>query len=249
MAGAEIAYIDESYDSAVFAMSALIVPTHAWRETFQRLVAYRKHLKAKYGLFTSREFHATDFVAGRGRIAPLPVPKGLRCFIFSELLGILASLPVAVISGAWPRAGRSLNESHVRAFSRIQERLQKRSSEQDSQILVIADDGKEEELRRIARRSKVWNPIGSQFGAWGDGSSWKNIPNDRLIEDPFFKPSHQSYFLQAADFVSFALLKSEVAPTAHVAKYGLDKVFVDLAPVCAKEASRKDPRGLGIVRT
>jgi len=128
-------------------------------------------------------------------------------------------------------------------------RLQKRSSEQDSQILVIADEGKEEELRRIARRSKVWNPIGSQFGTWGDGSSWKNIPNDRLIEDPFFKPSHQSYFLQAADFVSFALLKSEVAPTAHVAKYGLDKVYVDLAPVCAKEASRKDPRGLGIVRT
>ena len=99
----------------------------------------------------------------------MPVPKGLRCFLFSELLGILASLPVAVISGAWPRAGRSLNDSHVRAFSRIQERLQKRSSEQDSQILVIADEGKEEELRRIARRSKVWNPIGSQFGAWGDG--------------------------------------------------------------------------------
>jgi hypothetical protein len=46
MPSAEIAYIDESYDQTTFAMSALIVPTHAWRDAFLRLQAYRKHLKS-----------------------------------------------------------------------------------------------------------------------------------------------------------------------------------------------------------
>lgn len=54
----------------------------------------------------------------------------------------------------------------------------------------------------------------------------KNIPNDRLIEDPFFKASHQSYFLQAADFIAFALLKAEVPPTAAACyESGLNRAY------------------------
>src|SRR5690606_30311585 len=102
---------------------------------------------------------------------------------------------------------------------------------------------------KVARRSKVWNPVGSQFGAWEGGASFKNIPNDRLVEDPVFKASHQSYFLQSADFIAFALLKSEVAPTPHVARYRLQTVYDEIEPLCVKEASRRDPSGLGIVRT
>lgn len=250
MPSAELAYIDESYDEALFAMSALLIPTHVWRDAFLRLQNYRKHLKATYGIFTSKELHATEFVAGRGRIAPKPVPKGLRAHLFRETIQVVASLPgAAVISGLWNRAGLSVNEVHAKAFARIQERLQRRCLSQDSQVLVIADEGKETELTRLSRRTKIWNPVGSMFGAWEDGSSYKNIPNDRLIEDPIFKKSHQSYFLQAADFIAFALLKSETAPTPRVVKYKLNEAFDELAPVCAKEASRKDPRGLGIVRT
>jgi len=250
MPSAEIAYIDESYDSEVFCMSALVVPTFGWRDAFLRLQAYRKHLKRKYGIFTSKELHATEFVAGRGRIAPQPIPKGLRAFLFKEHLDVIGSLRgTAVISGAWPRVGSSLGDTHTRAFSRIQERLQRRCVEHDLQMLMVIDEGKEAELRRIARRTRTWNPVGSQFGAWEDGSSYKNIPNDRLIEDPIFKPSHQSYFLQAVDFVAFALLKSEVPPTERVRRYGLDDTYRRLQAVCAKEASRKDPKGLGIVRT
>ena len=250
MSGTEIAYLDESYDDLMFVMSALVIPVHAWREGFGRLREYRKHLKASYGIFTSKELHATEFVAGRGRIAPKVVPKGLRAFLFRQTIQVIATLPgAAVISGCWPRAGTSLNEIHSKAFLRIQERLQTRCSKRNGHVLVIVDEGKEEELKRIARRSKVWNPVPSAFGAWEDGSSYKNIPNERLIEDPIFKPSHQSYFLQAADFIAFALLKGEVPATPHIAKYGLTGVYDDLDAILAKEASGKDPRRLGIVRT
>ena len=247
---AEIAYIDESYDDTTFVMSALVVPDHSWRPAFTHLQEYRKFLKQKYGIFTSKEFHATDFVAGRGRIAPSVIPKRLRALIFREYLQIHTALPgAAIISGCWSKIGSSQSEIHARAFARIQERLQRRSVALNSQVIAIVDEGRAAELQKVARRSKIWNPVGSQYGAWEDGAAFKNIPNDRLIEDPVFKPSHQSYFLQSADFIAFALLKSEVPPTPNVAKYGLDTAYELLEPICAKAASRKDPRGLGIVRT
>jgi hypothetical protein len=247
---AEIAYIDESYDDRVFVMSALVIPDHSWRASFTHIQNYRRYLKQKYGIFTSKEFHATDFVAGRGRIAPKPVPKGLRAFIFKEYLQIHTALPgAAVISGAWAIEGTSLRDVHAKAFSRIQERLQRRCVAQDSQMIAVVDEGRAVELQKVARRSKIWNPVGSQFGAWEDGSTFKNIPNERLIEDPIFKSSQQAYFLQSADFIAYALLKSEVPPTPHVAKYKLEEAYDLLEPICVKAASKKDPRGLGIVRT
>ena len=77
---------------------------------------------------------------------------------------------------------------------------------------------------------------------WPVGTKVKNIPVERGIEDPVFKKSHQSYFIQLADAVAFALLKREVEPTPRVKRYGIDGMFYDyVAGVCFKAASPKDP--------
>jgi hypothetical protein len=246
----EIAYIDESYDAQNFAMSAVLVPVHAWRETFEDIKAHRQHLKATYGIFTSKELHALEFVSGRGRIADRMVPKGLRGRLFHETMDMIANLPsVEIISGVWPMAGNAKREIHAKAFSRIAERLQTRASKAGSHIIRVVDEGKESELRKVARRSAVYNPVGSQYGAWPNGARSKNIPNERLVEDPIFSPSVRSYFLQLADFVAYALLKSESPRTPLVTRGRLDEAFERLEPVLVKVASGKDPRRLGIVRT
>lgn len=71
---------------------------------------------------------------------------------------------------------------------------------------------------------------------------------DRVIEDPSFKESHRSYFVQLADCIAFALLKRESpAQTKLVQRYRLDKAFDEtVAGICYRQASRDDP--LGIVR-
>lgn len=51
----------------------------------------------RYGIFTSKEFHFTEFVAGRGRLAPTTIPKGLRAFIFNELIKVTSTLPGAAL--------------------------------------------------------------------------------------------------------------------------------------------------------
>jgi Protein of unknown function (DUF3800) len=116
-----------------------------------------------------------------------------------------------------------------------------------SRAMIFADEGREAEITKALRKMSVFNPIPSRMGDWGDGTKSKNIPVERVIEDPVFKKSHQSYFIQLADAVAFALLKREVEPTPLVRRYGTDKMFDNgVAGVCFKAASPKDP--LGIVR-
>jgi hypothetical protein len=112
--------------------------------------------------------------------------------------------------------------------------------------MIFADEGRETEITRVYRKMTVFNPIPSQFGTWADGAT-RNMPLQRIIEDPVFKPSHHSFFVQLADCVSFALLKRETPPTPNIEKYGINKFFEPcLASVCYKPASPRDP--LGIVR-
>ena len=111
----------------------------------------------------------------------------------------------------------------------------------------IADEGREFEIERALRKMHVFNPIPSQFGSWPGGQRSRSIPIEHIIEDPAFKPSSRSYFIQLADCVAHALLKRETATTPRVLKYGIHKMFDDnLAGVCFKPASSSDP--LGVVR-
>lgn len=116
-----------------------------------------------------------------------------------------------------------------------------------ARALIFADQGRENEITKALRKMHAFNPIPSQFGEWPGSLKTKNIPVERVIEDPVFKESHQSYFIQLADCVAFSLLKREVSPTPLVKKYGIHRMFEKkVAPVCFRAASPKDP--LGIVR-
>jgi hypothetical protein len=112
--------------------------------------------------------------------------------------------------------------------------------------MIVADASREMEITKVFRKMTVFNPIPSKFGGWGAAKA-KNIPLERIIEDPVFKRSQQSFFIQLADCIAFALLKRETKPTPLVAKYGIHEFFDQCLPgVCFKHASPKD--ALGIVR-
>lgn len=116
-----------------------------------------------------------------------------------------------------------------------------------SRAVIFADEGREAEITKRLRKMHIDNRIPSKLGDWGGGNATKNITTDRIIEDPVFKDSSQSYFIQLADCIAFALLKREVPPTPNIKKYGIHKMFDEtLTGICFKDAARKDP--LGIVR-
>ena len=156
------------------------------------------------------------------------------------------------------RTMRNIEQTEIPYRKRMVSRLSSDTREEDQKAIearllkfaprssIIADESREQEITKVFRKMTVFNPIPSQFGGWSGGKA-KNIPLERIIEDPVFKPSHQSFFVQLADCVAFALLKRETPPSALVSKYGINVFFDECLPgVCFKPASPKD--SLGIVR-
>jgi len=232
-------YIDESADPSLNTFSALAVPADQWRAAFQQVRDWRRGLRKSDGIFVHKEFHAWKFVSGRGDLSDKTVPKGRRCQIFKDALSLVSVLPGARLFNAV-----SAPNLADRAFERLVNRINRIMEAWDSRAILVCDEGKEVAYTRLVRRMGVYNPIPSQFGTWSQAGTYaKNIPIERIIEDPFFKRSSQSYFIQMVDFAAYALLRRE-RPVASKTKYGLDQAFHALAPILVLEASKHDPEGI-----
>lgn len=105
-----------------------------------------------------------------------------------------------------------------------------------SHALLICDEGKEAEYTKLSRQLSVWNPIRV-------GPYLNNVATTRIIEDTFFKPSDRSYFIQLADFCSYALLRREKR-LASKDRYGIHRSFNVLTDIVVREVSPKDPMGI-----
>jgi Protein of unknown function (DUF3800) len=233
-------YMDDSGDEQFRAYSALAIADADWKQTFLQIKDYRRNLKKLYGIFATLEFHATDFVAGRGRISPRVVSKGLRCRIFRETLRMIARLPgVRLFNAIGPRATDSL------IFERLMNRININMQKSGSNAVIIMDHGKD--YTALVRRMGVFNPIQSMYGHWPDGQLFKNIQLQHILEDIIFRDSAKSLFIQTVDFCAYALFRSE-HPLPSKQKYGLDKAFEELHGICIPACFSGDPKKLGIVR-
>jgi len=228
-------YIDDSRDEQLTCFSGIAVPATKWREAFDGVKTYRQYLRDKYGISIYYELHATKFVRGKGSLgATRPVPKGLRCQIFKDTLAFLTELPdVRVFNISFPV------DKEKWVFERLLNRINMTMRTWDSTALLMCDEGKEAEYTRLVRRMGVYNPIPSKYGVWQSGNTTKNITIERIIEDPIFKKSHWSYFVQLADFCAYALLRQD-NPTPYAKKYGIDKAFDVLAKIGISETAPRD---------
>jgi hypothetical protein len=232
-------YIDESMDEKTCVISALAVPSESWQDTFRNVKEWRRGLRRTDGVFVHKELHAWKLVSGRGDISDRVVTKYRRCQILVEALELLASLEGLRLFNAVARRSERL-----RLFERLLNRINRTMETWDSRAVLIIDEGYEVEYTRLTRKLHVYNPIPSSYGTWADtGKLTRNIPIERIIEDPFFKRSGQSYFLQLADFCGYSLLRRE-NPIPSKTRYGLDKAFGKLAPILVLQASRTDPEGI-----
>jgi hypothetical protein len=189
-----LVYLDESKDdNRVFVYSALIVDAANWAAAFKALKDARTRLRQRRGVYLNQELHAWKFAAGKGKIANHPILKPERAQIFRRVLSYLAETKLF-------RVMSSINTNEFYAFDRIMNRINRTAAEAGHQVILICDKGQEAEFTRRMRKMRVHNPIPSRMGAWDDGNPAKNIPTSQILEDPFFKDSRDSYFIQAVDF-------------------------------------------------
>lgn len=232
-------YVDDSRDEELCVFSVLAIPAQNWRQAFHEVRQWRRSLRHSDGVYVYKELHAWKFVSGRGRPSERIITKARRAVIFRDCIRLVAALPaVRLFNAVFPR------KQDERAFERLLNRMNRALRDWDSHGLLICDEGKESTYTRLVRRMGTYNPIPSRFGTWRDtGLTYRNIPIDRIIEDPFFKASNRSYFIQLVDFVAYSLLRRErQVPSKN--RYGIHQAFADLAGILVREASRMDPEGI-----
>lgn len=117
-------YIDESFDTEKFCLSAIGIRHTEWRECFERVREHRRFLKKDYGIFLRKEIHAQEFVNGRGRVSDRVIGKHERSRIFEGLLRLVAQLPsVFVINICLDTKGRK--NVQLDAWDRLTNRIER----------------------------------------------------------------------------------------------------------------------------
>lgn len=228
-------YLDDSYERPFQIYAAIAIPANRWKECFDSVKEWRRRLKASDGVLITKEFHATEFCAGRGRLGEQIVGKYRRSRMFREGLQLLNSMEGVKVFTVCRQSQTDW------ALERLLTRINKTLGAWDSYGVLMIDQGKEAEITRLLRRLGVYNPV-PVYVAPGVTQT-QNLKLERILEDPVFKESKNSYFVQLADFVAYALLRREKhLPNKNV--YGYHECFDLLADCVVREASIRDPMGV-----
>lgn len=252
-----LVYLDESHDEHNYVISALLIHETKWNNAFEHVKNFRKVLLTKYKIPLSRELHARDLAAGRGWLRPIgkikrskDLTKHERAIVFKEFMeciGQLHNYDVKCINACIPtKKGDAASIAVDRVLNRIQTFCKKNSTNNKEYALLIFDSGNEKFYRNIYRQKRVYNPIPSKYGSWGNEGYTKNITIKNIVADVFFKESKSDYFIQVVDFIAFTLLKKEdPSPPNWAIKSGVVNHFDNyLGNILVREASDKDLQGI-----
>ena len=247
-----IYYIDESEGPRYYVRTALGVDAERWNGLHGRILDWRTAMEADYYVPRSRELHACNLLAGRGKLARvdgadrrLSPEQGTE--IFMNGLRIIES--AARHPGGVEVVNVCLHKADVKGYERVSldrllNRINSSVAAEGRFAHLIFDEGGERMVRRLYGRLRSTNPVPSRYETWEDGAPTKNIPIERIIGGPSFRSSHDDDLLQMADLIAHALLKQEEEPSQRVRELSLHLAFGILDRALNRRASRRDPQGV-----
>lgn len=227
-----IMYVDESGDTGMvrsptrhFALSSLVVHERRWRELIDRLIAFRKTLRAVYGLPLRVEIHAAEFI----RHPPVPgMARYIRLAILRNFIDELAKIDfISITSIMVLKSGKPVNyDIFTTAWRLLFQRFENTMNYgnypgqyQSDYGIVITDNTDGMKLQKMVRKMAVYNPVPNMVSIYGMGSGYRNLPIVKIIEDPNMRDSKYSYIIQACDVVAYFLLQRFV-PNNYIRSMG-----------------------------
>jgi len=247
-------YVDESGDSGIlnspspyFVLSGIVVHELRWNEYLERLIAFRKRMRSKFGLLLREEIHCARMINKPGDM--VRIKRNDRLTILRNFAVELASMPdLNIINIVIDKNGKPPDYDITEtAWTMLIQRFSNTMSHRnfagpanpDERGLVVPDMSEVKKITGILRRMRKYNPDPNKIGTAG----YRNLIISNLIEDPYFKDSEHSYYIQAADLAAF-LLYQKLQPSSYAKKKGFTNYFNKLDPVLCKVASSSDPQGI-----
>lgn len=209
-----LAYFDESGDSGLhnsptqyFVLSCVLVHQANWLESLDHLIELRRRLRDKCAIPTRPELKSTDFRKGSGALRPLRLSRYDRMQIFERIFRAvdvrfpnLTIFAVAIDKEPAAAQGREPRET---AWQFALERVDRFTRPTNEPAMLFPDEGHGPFIRKLLRRMRRHHTIPRR---WGGGTF--SVPTGRIIEDPNDRKSHDSYFVQLADWAAYAAHRS-----------------------------------------
>ena len=224
-------YVDESGDcgrydpekpdktgSPYFILSALIVPADRWKISLDALKSFRKQIAAQAYLPYSIEFHCAEMIDPHKIKEYTQISVKDRWMLiekFAETIG--QHTPFRIITVVIDKINCGLNpdEYLTSAITKLYQAFDQFLKTENQNGILLFDRANEKAINTHVRK------------LLGTGSSGVTIPGIRIgwvIEDPIFRISADSIFIQAADVIAYTLKEQEF-PQGARRKLQADKIF------------------------
>lgn len=246
-------YVDESGDTGLvgspsryFVLIGLVIHELRWQSCLEQLVAFRRSMRGAFGLRLREEFHAAALVNKPGPLVRIRRHDRLAMIrAFADALAQMTdtSLINVVVDKSTKTCGYDVFASAWKALiQRFENTISKRNfpgpANADERGLILCDHTEDRKLMRLLRQMRKYNPVPSQLA-----TGYRNLPLLYVIEDPSFRDSEHSYFVQAVDLAAF-LLYQHLKPNAYMRSHSGQNYFARLVPILCRVASPKDPEGI-----
>ena len=230
-------YVDESGDpgryngsnTPHFMLSGLIVPAQDWRLALERITAFRVAVKQRTGLAKREEIHSAELIRPGRQVAYKQIAKTVRIQILRDFVGGMPGffpnariLNVCLAKQQFPH----YDEYFLPAWQRLLEGFEAFLAGQQAYGAVMSDATDANGLRGLLRMMRR-GPNAPQF----------------LLEDVFHCASEHSYFVQAADAITYCLFRQEY-PKGSTRKFNLGNLFRSLDGLLLKSAAPADAQGI-----
>ena len=248
-------YVDESGDTGLinsptryFVLCGLVIHELCWEPCLEAIIDFRRAVRNRYGLKLREEIHSAQMLVTPGALSR--INKGDRLAILRQFADKLASMPdLRVISVVVDKNGRStgydvFEKAWEALIQRFENTIRRHNfpgpSDPDGRGLLFPDNTDNKKLSKLLRRMRRYNPVPHDM-MYTPG--YRDMTLTRVIEDPNFRDSRHSYFVQAADLIAFLLYQRE-EPSRYVRRKGAHNYFLRLQPILCTQASRYNHLGI-----
>ena len=248
-------FVDESGDTGLvnsptryFALTGIVVHELRWRTYLDQLIAYRQRMRNQFGLKLREEIHATKLITKPGAL--VRIKRNDRLAILRAFADELASMPdINLLNVLVDKQGKpapyDVFENAWRALiQRFENTMSHRNfpgpANPDERGMILPDNTDDKKLVSLLRRMRQYNPVPNQPRF---GGGYRNLTLSTIVEDPSFRESEFSYYIQAADVAAYLLFQSE-SPNTYMRKKGGRAYLKRLDPVLCKVAATHDPEGI-----
>jgi hypothetical protein len=213
-------------------------------------VDFRKRMRALYGLKLREEIHASALITRPEAL--VRIGRHDRLSILRTYAKELSTLPDLnliniVVDKQGKAAGYDVFEMAWKALiQRFENTLSYRNfrgpANPDERGMILCDHTDNKKLTGLLRMMRHYNPVPNMQGR---AAGYRNLALGSVVEDPVFRDSEHSYFIQATDTAAY-LLQQQQSPNAFFRKKSARNYFNLLEPILCKAATKTDP--MGIVR-